>query len=119
MNFDDSAGANQRRLQRWYLVMYLRVFNEDTGDLLGHIIDINKEGLRLLSDQPIAPNQTFHLGVDVPKDNIARQRIHLEAVSLWSGPDINPDFYDTGFRLQNISTQTLLQLQLLIDEFKF
>ncbi|MFZ1643480.1 MAG: PilZ domain-containing protein [Candidatus Contendobacter sp.] len=116
---DPISGANKRQLKRWYLVMYLRVFDEDTGELLGHIVDINKEGIRLVSDKPIPPNQTFRLWVDVPKESAPRQRIHLVANSLWSGLDVNPDFYDTGFRIQNISTQTLLQLQLLIDEFKF
>ena len=116
---DPLNGGNNRRLKRWYLVMYLRVFDEDTGELLGHIVDINKQGIRLVSDKPIPPNQTFRLWVDVPKENAPRQRIHLEAESLWSGRDVNPDFYNAGFRLHNISTQALLQLQLLIEEFKF
>ncbi|MDG4552520.1 MAG: PilZ domain-containing protein [Candidatus Contendobacter sp.] len=119
MSVADPSGANKRRLKRWYLVMYLRVFDEDTGELLGHIVDINKEGIRLVSDKPIPLNQTFRLWVDVPKENAPRQRIHLKVESLWSGRDINPDFYATGFRIYNIGTQELLQLQLLIEEFKF
>ncbi|KAB2936340.1 MAG: PilZ domain-containing protein [Candidatus Contendobacter sp.] len=119
MSVADPPGANKRRLKRWYLVMYLRVFDEGTGELLGHIVDINKEGIRLVSDKPIPPSQTFRLWVDVPKENAPRQRIHLEVESLWSGRDINPDFYATGFRIHNIGTQELLQLQLLIEDFKF
>ena len=53
------------------------------------------------------------------KENAPRQRIHLEVESLWSKPDVNPDFYATGFRIHNMGTQALLQLQLLIEEFKF
>lgn len=116
---DPIASVNKRRLKRWYLVMYLRVFDEDTGELLGHIVDISKEGLRLVSDKLIPPDQTFRLWVDVPKESAPRQRIHLEAESLWSGRDVNPDFYATGFRIRNIGTHALLQLQLLIEEFKF
>ena len=116
---DPISGVNSRRNKRWFLVMYLRVFDEDTGELLGHIVDINREGLRLVSDQPIPLNQTYRLSVDVPKEGAARQRIRLEAESLWSDRDVNPDFYDTGFRIQNVDAQALLQLQLLIEEFKF
>ncbi|QQS55205.1 MAG: PilZ domain-containing protein [Candidatus Competibacteraceae bacterium] len=119
MSPPDPPGAEQRRLKRWYLVMYLRVYNQDDQVLLGHIVDINKEGMRLVSDRPIPVNQIFRLWVDVPREGNSRQRISLEAESLWSGRDINPDFYDTGFRIQNINMQTLLQMQLLIDEFKF
>lgn len=119
MKLDDSADANKRQLKRWYLVMYLRVFDEDTGELLGHIVDINKEGIRLVSDKRISANQTFRLWVDVPKEGAPRQKIHLVAESLWSAPDVNPDFFDTGFRIQNLDTRTMVQLQLLIEEFKF
>ncbi len=115
----ESSGADQRKLKRWYLVMYLRVYDQDTQELLGHIVDINKDGLRLVSDKPIGPHQRFRLWVDVPKENAAHQRIFLEAESLWCGRDINPDFYDTGFRILNIGASALLQLQLLIEEFKF
>ena len=115
----DPSEAEKRRLKRWYLVMYLRVHNQDTGELLGHIVNINKKRMRLVSDQAIPVNQTFRLWVDVPKDSASHQRIQLDAESLWCGRDVNPDFYDTGFRIHTISTQALLQLQLLIEEFKF
>lgn len=119
MSSPEPPGTEKRRLKRWYLVMYLRVYNQDDQVLLGHIVDIHKGGMRLVSDRPIPVNQIFRLWVDVPREGNSRQRIPLEAESLWSGRDINPDFYDTGFRIQNIGTQTLLQMQLLIDEFKF
>lgn len=117
---DPSSGAEKRQLKRWYLVMYLRVYNQDTGELLGHIIDINREGMRLVSDKPLPLNQTYRLLVEIPKGEAGRrQRLELEAESLWSDWDINPDFYDTGFRVLHINTQALIQLQLLIEEFKF
>ncbi len=119
MSLTDLPGAEKRRLKRWYLVLYLRVFEQDTSALLGHIVDISKEGMRLVSDKPLVLNHTYRLWVDVPKEGTSRQRIHLEAESLWTGRDVNPDFYDTGFRMLNISPQALLQLQLLIEEFKF
>lgn len=119
MSSTESSGAEKRRLKRWYLVMYLRVHNQETGELLGHIVDINKEGMRLVSDKAIPIHQTFRLWVDVPKESASHQRIQIDVESLWCGRDINPDFYDTGFRIHTISTQALLQLQLLIEEFKF
>ncbi|HOB62786.1 MAG TPA: PilZ domain-containing protein [Candidatus Competibacteraceae bacterium] len=119
MNFAGHIGVENRKHKRWYLMMYLRVYRQDNKELLGHIVDISREGMRLVSDKPITLNQTFQLWVDVPKENAARQHIALEVESLWSGRDVNPDFYDTGFRIKNINTQALLQLKLLIDELQF
>lgn len=115
----EPSGADKRRVKRWYLVLYLRVYNQDTQEIIGHVVDINKDGIRLVSDKPIQPNQILRLAVDVPKESGTNQRIHLEAESLWCGRDVNPDFYDTGLRILNIDTHALLQLQLLIEEFKF
>lgn len=119
MSSGTPSSAENRRLKRWYLVMYLRVYDQDTEALLGHIVDINKDGLRLVSDRPVAVNRTFRMWVDIPKEDTTHQRIYLEAESMWCGKDINPDFYDTGFRIINMGSSALLQLQLLIEEFKF
>lgn len=116
---DDASGADKRRIKRWYLTMYLRVYDRDTNDLIGQIVDINKDGMRLVGDNPLPLNKVFRLWVDIPQEDKPRQRLELEAESLWTGRDINPDFYDTGFRVLGIDTQALLQLQLLIEEFRF
>lgn len=116
---DAGPGSEHRRLTRWHLIMYLRVYDRDTGELLGHVIDINKEGMRLISDKAVTAKKMFRLWVDVPKDGATHQRIQMEAESLWCSRDVNPDFFDTGFRIHTASTQALLQLQLLIEEFKF
>ena len=119
MSPEESDSQEQRRMNRWYLVMYLRVYNQETEELLGHVVDIHKDGLRLVSDNPIPLKRRFQLWIDVPKEHTTHQRIFFEAESMWSGRDVNPDFYDTGFRIINIGASALLQLQLLIEEFKF
>lgn len=75
MSPNEPSSADQRRQKRWYLVMYLRVYDQDTQELLGHIVDINKDGIRLVSDKPIPPSRSYRLWLDVPKENAAHQRI--------------------------------------------
>jgi hypothetical protein len=114
-----SSPADQRNLKRWQLIFYLRVFNQEDGTLLGHIVDVHEQGLMLLCDQPLPTGQEFKLWVDVPRDTGPRQRISFSARSLWSRSDINPDFYDTGFQITEITPFALRRLRLLIEEFKF
>ena len=111
--------AEKRKFKRWQLIFYLRTFDQNTGVLLGHVVDISEEGLMLISDTPIPAEQTFHLGLDVPRETGPRLRIELEARSLWSRPDVNPDFYDTGFRILSITPYALRKLRHLIEDFKF
>ena len=44
---------DQRKLKRRHLIYYLRVFDAESGDVLGHIIDIHTEGFLLISEHPI------------------------------------------------------------------
>jgi hypothetical protein len=108
----------KRNFKRWQLIFYLRVYDQDTGSLLGHIVDISEGGLMLISDYPVPADQPFRLWVDVPRETGPRQRIELEALSLWSRNDVNPDFYDTGFRITQLTPYALRKLRLLIGDFK-
>lgn len=114
-----SGGAERRHRQRWYLIFYLRVFDQDTGQLLGHVVDISTLGLMLISDKPLTAGQRYRLGLDLPKDDGPNERIIIEAHSLWCRRDVNPSFYDTGFTITQASAEALLKIQLTIDDFKF
>ena len=114
----DDAAVEKRNFKRWQLIFYLRVFDQDTGSLLGHIVDISESGMMLISDQPLPVDQPFRLYLEAPRDTGPRQRIEFEAHSLWSKNDINPDFYDTGLRITRLTPYALRQLRLLIADFK-
>lgn len=115
---DSQDYSDKRYYRRWQLIFYLRVYERDSASLLGHIIDLSEGGMMVLSDQPIAVEQNFHLWVDAPRETGPRQRIELEAHSIWCRPDINPDFYNTGLRFTRLSSYDLRKLRLLIDDFK-
>lgn len=118
INLNQAQNLERRTLKRWHLIFYLRVFDQENATVLGHIVDISEGGMMLLSDNPIPVSKDFRVWVDVPKETGSRQRIHLEARSLWSHHDINPDFYDTGFYINDVSSATVHKLTQLIDDFK-
>jgi hypothetical protein len=108
-----------RSQKRWNLVYYLRVFNADNGELLGHIVDLTTDGLMIISESCVAINQHCRLKMEVPIDNEIIKSIELEAKSLWSKKDINPHFYDTGFKLIEPSREAIKAITLLIEELAF
>lgn len=110
---------DQRRLRRWRLVLYLRAFDNSVGRLLGHVVDVSPAGLCLISDSRMEVGRYFDLWLDVPQDDGARQRIMLRSESMWCRPDVNPDFFVTGMRLIDPGPDTVLRIQLLIDDLKF
>ena len=110
--------VEKRTLKRWYLIFYLRAFDQDTQELLGHVVDISTRGIMLISDKPIPTDKDFRLWLDVPQEEGGRERLFIETHSLWSKRDVNPSFYDTGFSILNASPEALLRIQLLIDDLK-
>ncbi|CAN2040904.1 PilZ domain-containing protein [Candidatus Magnetomoraceae bacterium gMMP-15] len=111
--------SNQRSQKRIHLIYYLRVFNTENDQLLGHLVDITTEGLMLISESPIKKDIDFNLRMVLPETIEGSKIIHFQAKSIWCKKDINPDFYDTGFQFTKVSSEQIEIIERLIKEFLF
>ena len=74
----------KRRLKRWHLIYHLRIYDQQTDSLVGHVVDITTEGLRVVSEWPIPTGRDFQLWMDLPdNDSAGTTRIWFRARSLW------------------------------------
>ena len=108
-----------RSLKRWHLIYYLRVFDQDTGSLLGHLVDISTEGMKMVSEMPIPVEQEFRFKMEVSLEHSTAQELFLDAYSLWCNRDANPDFFATGFRLVNPERAAIRVISALIEGLSF
>lgn len=112
--------SEHRQLKRWHLIYYLRVFDNQTGEVIGNLVDVTTEGLMLVSDKEITGDKDYVLKMEYPaRENRAKGEVILNAHKLWSKVDINSIFYDTGFRLINPSPQAIAVIRDLIEELAF
>lgn len=111
--------VEKRKFQRRHLIYYLRVFDRDTVNLIGHLVDLTSEGVMVISENPIEIGKTFHLRMILPKEIIGKEQITFDAVSKWTAKDVNPSFYDTGFEFQDISKENTIIITQLIEDFGF
>ena len=116
---DKPKGNDKRHIKRSHLIYYLRVFNQANNQILGHLVDITHEGAMLISESPISTGEHFQLRMMLPAEIFGREHMDFEAESLWSKRDLNPDFYDTGFRLNAVALKDTAVIARLIDEFGF
>ena len=91
----------------------------ETGKQIGHVIDLNTEGILLLSDKPIQLDKTFHFKMDLPSEIKGTEVFEFTAESLWSSTDENPDFINTGFKILEIEQEGLNIINRLIKRFRF
>lgn len=109
----------QRRLKRRHTYYYSRIFDEDTKELKGRLVDISTNGMKLISDEPIEIDRTFQLKMILPIGIEGKKSISFGAKSKWCKKASNPDLYDSGFQLVSISPDNVEVIEHLIQETTF
>ena len=111
--------SEKRKLARRHLIYYLRVFDRESNELIGHLINISPQGIMIMSEEPLEINKHFKLRMDLPVDIFDKTEIEFDAESRWCKKDINPEFYDTGFAIIDLSYTDGRLIEKLIDDYGF
>lgn len=109
----------RRRLHRRHILFYSRVFDRKTGVFLGYLGNMNEGGLMIISEGPIAVDQIFLLRIDLPEDIYSKTVLNFEARSVWCRLDIDPNFYNTGFQLADITDEGKEIINQIVEDYGF
>lgn len=110
-NFD-----NKRALKRHYLIYYLRVMDRKSGTVLGHLVDVNEQGIMLMCDSPIQVGSEYSMRLRW-RDNSGHLVVtDFDGACRWCHPDVNPDFFGAGFTISLTDTETVAAVRHLITE---
>jgi hypothetical protein len=114
-----SKDMEGRHTQRKQIIYYLRVFEQDTGKLLGYLSDLTTKGFMTIGDKKVKAGKTYRLRMDLPQEMKGAKRIIFKAKALWCKPDANPDFCNTGYRMLNLSKEDTQTIDGLIRDFLY
>jgi len=106
-----------RSLKRRHLIYYLRVFDRASGDLVGHLVDVTTVGMMLISEAPLPTDVEFELRMDLPPGLFESETWEVGARSIWSRPDVNPVFWDTGLRFVGFTREDELVVSDLVEYY--
>ena len=109
----------RRRLHRRHILFYSRVFDRKTGVFLGYLGNMNEGGLMIISEDEIEVDQNFLLRIDLPEDIYSRTVLNFQAKSVWCRKDVDPNFFNTGFQLGEISKESKDLISQIIDDYGF
>ncbi len=76
----------RRRAERRAFPHYMRLMNEMTGELVGHLVDIGTSGFRLESLRPIRSDTDLPIRIEIPPDVAHQPFMVFKARSKWSLP---------------------------------
>ena len=106
----------RRKLERRHIMFYSRIFDRKTGKLLGYLGNITTDGVMVISEEPLRCDQDYKLRLDLPEDLYQQPVLNLDAHSLWCQTDIDPNFFNTGFRLLGLEEMDRAIIeQILVD----
>lgn len=108
-----------RRLKRRHLIYYLEVYDNSTNQLLGHMVDLTVEGMKLVSKEYVEPKKEYSLKMILPEGYAADREVHFKASTTWCRADVNPDFYAVGFNAPNLEKETRKIFMILINQIGF
>lgn len=108
--------ANKRDLKRHYLIYYLRVFNRENGEILGHLVDITTKGIMIIRDSPIQADVSYKLRLRWRNSAGRLQLADFDGLCRWCRVDVNPDFYGAGFSITSASPEHIEAIQSLIRD---
>ncbi len=96
----------RRKLERHHVSSSLEVYDLDSGELLGRVVDLHTEGLMLLSERPIELNRAWTLQVNLPMNLDGVSEIMLDAESRWHRESMAGGQYWTGLQFTHLPDES-------------
>lgn len=109
----------KRRLKRHSSIYYLEVFDQDTGKLLGRMVDMTTEGFMLIHEASLPVDAVFNCRMALPAELLGRTEIFFEGACRWCRRAVNGDLYEAGFRLEKVDPDDVEVIEMLIRHFAF
>lgn len=93
----------RRTVPRKKFSYYLRVADDDTDEILGHMVEVSDSGLQLDTTKPLPIKKDYYLRVELTPDLADRPFIIFVGSSRWCKMDtIQPNLYHVGFQIMEI-----------------
>jgi len=108
---------DRRKLERKRIARFIRVYDRDSDKFIGNIVNISDNGLMLIRKKPVEPDTNVKMKIALPYKKEESNRITFEAQCLWCRKNIHTDFFDTGFKMQNITLENSDTITGLIVEY--
>jgi hypothetical protein len=97
--------AERRKLLRRNFSYYMRVMDEATGKLIGHLSDIGTGGFKVDSNQLLPLNVDFRLRIDQIGEISNKMCLIFKARTMWCRNDLfDPNMYNVGFKIVDMTT---------------
>lgn len=108
----------KRTAPRKKFAFYMRVFDDETEETAGHLVDISAIGIRLETPTPLPLEREYRLRIELTPEVSDTLFMFFTARSKWCSPDeIMPNLYHVGFKITQIEPHDLEIYRRLLDKY--
>ena len=117
-NKKQDTSKERRNRERRTFSHYMRLMNENTGDLVGHLVNISPHGFRLESLKAVPLNTDFPIRIELPGDITDKPYMVFVARSKWCRPDqIDSSLFDAGFEVVDMNPGDVEIFKVLFERY--
>lgn len=100
--------AERRKLARRDFSYYMRVMNERTGEVIGHLADISTGGFKLETTCPVAKNLEVVMRMELSSEISDKEHFVFVGRTRWCQRDpLDPRLYNIGFQIVQMDPEDL------------
>ena len=117
-NRKKESSVERRKRERRTFSHYMRLMHENTGETVGHLVNISPQGFRLETLKAVPPNTDFPIRIELPGDLTDKPYMVFIARSRWCRPDrIDPTIFDAGFEVVDMTPADAEIFKLLFERY--
>ena len=105
--------ADQRKTIRRKVDEPLIVFDMQSDQPIGQIINLSISGMMLMTESPVSVSKILYCRLPLPEKTNGSKEINFDAECKWCSQNKATGWYDSGYRLRNLSkenTETIRHL---------
>lgn len=111
------AVEDHRKLKRYNV--RLKVFNQETDEIIGYVEDLNTQGMNLKSQQAIPGMQDIHIYFGADENDPDDEKISLTVIKVWGAfTDTTPRVHNTGLQYIKPTDEALDAIQELMFDLE-
>jgi len=109
---------DRRQSPRKLVSETIHVQDVNTGHNLGLAVNLSSEGIMLLTPEPIESNLVYQLELKLKKPLRGHGFLQIGVESMWCSSSNERNHYWAGFRVIDISLETIELIESLIDSWE-
>lgn len=91
-----------RRRPRKNTPHHVKVIDNETGRVMGRVVDITADGMMVICQQQLQVGRQFDLRIVLPVMVQDKMHVNLDSEVVYCNQDQNPSFFKAGFRFLNV-----------------